>query len=111
MGERRTLPLVARHADACNLFDIPDGGATVRHKLQVLRAACDAAGRAYADVEKTISTRAAPGGTAAFLTQCTALAELGIEHAVLLAPERWTADDVTALAPAIAAVAPLEPAA
>ena len=27
-GERRTLPLVARYADACNVFDIPDGRAT-----------------------------------------------------------------------------------
>ena len=30
MGERRTLRLVARYADACNLFDIPDGGKTIR---------------------------------------------------------------------------------
>jgi alkanesulfonate monooxygenase SsuD/methylene tetrahydromethanopterin reductase-like flavin-dependent oxidoreductase (luciferase family) len=36
-GERRTLRLVARHADACNLQgDI----ATVRHKLAVLREWC-----------------------------------------------------------------------
>lgn len=33
-GEQRTLPLVARYADACNLFDIPDGGVTVRRKLE-----------------------------------------------------------------------------
>ncbi len=25
-GERRTLRLVAQYGDACNLFDIPDGG-------------------------------------------------------------------------------------
>ena len=36
-GERRTLRLVARHADACNLFGDPD---TVRHKLAVLREHC-----------------------------------------------------------------------
>src|SRR5439155_23257436 len=36
MGERRTLPLVARYADACNLSDIPDEGATLRRKLDVL---------------------------------------------------------------------------
>src|SRR4051812_11117034 len=41
MGERRTLRLVARYADACNLFDIPDGGATVRRKLEVLERHCD----------------------------------------------------------------------
>ena len=40
-GERRTLRLVARHADACNLFGDP---ATVRHKLAVLQAHCAAEG-------------------------------------------------------------------
>ena len=36
MGERRTLRLVARYADACNLGDVPDGGATISRKLGVL---------------------------------------------------------------------------
>jgi F420-dependent oxidoreductase-like protein len=36
-GEQRTLQLVARHADACNLFGDPD---TVRRKLAVLRDHC-----------------------------------------------------------------------
>ena len=70
-GERRTLPLVARYADACNVFDIPDGGQTVRHKLAVLRRACEDAGRPYDAVEKTISSRLAPGETpAAFVDRC-----------------------------------------
>ena len=30
MGERKTLRLVARYGDACNLFDIPDGGETIQ---------------------------------------------------------------------------------
>jgi hypothetical protein len=60
MGERRTLPLVARCADACNLFDIPDGGATIRRKLEVLRRLCDEAGRPYEAIEKTVSTRWSP---------------------------------------------------
>jgi F420-dependent oxidoreductase-like protein len=45
-GERRTLRLVARYADACNLRGDP---ATVRHKLGVLARHCDDVGR---DVEK-----------------------------------------------------------
>ena len=36
-GERRTLRLVARHADACNLFGEPD---VVAHKLAVLHEHC-----------------------------------------------------------------------
>jgi F420-dependent oxidoreductase-like protein len=49
-GERRTLRLVARHADACNLFGDPD---TVRHKLAVLREHCAAEGRDPAEVTVT----------------------------------------------------------
>ena len=49
-GERRTLRLVARHADACNLFGDPD---TVRHKLTVLREHCAAEGRDPAEIEVT----------------------------------------------------------
>jgi F420-dependent oxidoreductase-like protein len=41
-GERRTLRLVAQHADACNLFgDAP----TVAHKVEVLRRHCAELGR------------------------------------------------------------------
>jgi F420-dependent oxidoreductase-like protein len=52
-GERKTLPLVARYADACNLFDSPE----VAHKLDVLREHCAAAGRDYAEIEKTVQVR------------------------------------------------------
>ena len=46
-GERKTLRLVAQYADACNLFDIPDGGRTVTHKLTVLARHCADLGRPY----------------------------------------------------------------
>jgi F420-dependent oxidoreductase-like protein len=49
-GERRTLRLVARHADACNLFG---DAATVRHKLGVLRAWCESEGRDPAEIALT----------------------------------------------------------
>jgi F420-dependent oxidoreductase-like protein len=49
-GERRTLRLVARHADACNLFGDAD---TVRHKLAVLREHCAAEGRDPAAIAVT----------------------------------------------------------
>jgi F420-dependent oxidoreductase-like protein len=41
-GERRTLQLVARYADMCNIFGDP---ATVAHKVDVLRGHCKAIGR------------------------------------------------------------------
>jgi len=51
-GERKTLRLVARYADACNLFATdPD---EVAHKLEVLDRHCADAGRDPADVQRTI---------------------------------------------------------
>jgi len=49
-GERRTLRLVARYADACNLFG--DVG-TVRHKLEVLGRHCQEVGRDAREIEVT----------------------------------------------------------
>jgi F420-dependent oxidoreductase-like protein len=49
-GERRTLRLVARYADACNLFG---DAAIVRHKLDVLEQHCKEAGRDPAEITKT----------------------------------------------------------
>ena len=48
-GERKTLRLVARYADACNLF----AGPQLPHKLKVLRDHCEAEGRDYDAIEKT----------------------------------------------------------
>ena len=49
-GERRTLRLVARYADACNLFGDLD---TIRHKLDVLEGHCADVGRDPAEITKT----------------------------------------------------------
>ena len=51
-GERKTLRLVARYADACNLFaSSPD---EVAHKLAVLDQHCQAEGRDPAEIDRTI---------------------------------------------------------
>jgi F420-dependent oxidoreductase-like protein len=49
-GELRTLRLVARYADACNVFGTPD---QVAHKYDVLRRHCETEGRDYASIERT----------------------------------------------------------
>lgn len=49
-GERRTLRLVAQHADACNLHGDPDG---IRHKLEVLHRHCAEVGRDPAEIRVT----------------------------------------------------------
>jgi F420-dependent oxidoreductase-like protein len=97
-GERRTLPLVARYADACNVFDIPDGGATVRRKLGVLQRLCAEIGRPYDAIEKTISTRLGPGESAAsFVERCRAFEELGIDHVAVITTGPWTDEAVATL--------------
>ncbi|RCW46064.1 F420-dependent oxidoreductase-like protein [Halopolyspora algeriensis] len=103
MGEHRTLPLVARHADACNLFDVPDGGRTITRKLAVLAKQCAAAGRDYDAIDKTVSTRLEPGESAVgFARRCAELAELGIQHVVAITAGAWTGDTVETLAEATA---------
>jgi len=49
-GERRTLRLVARYADACNLFG---EAAVVRHKVEVLHRHCAEVDRDPAEIEVT----------------------------------------------------------
>lgn len=54
-GERKTLRLVAVHADACNL--VVGGDTTpddVRHKLAVLRAHCEREGTDYDRIRRTV---------------------------------------------------------
>lgn len=48
-GEKRTLPLVARYADACNLSPSPE----IPQKLALLKRLCDREGRHYDAIEKT----------------------------------------------------------
>ncbi len=109
-GERRTLRLVAEHADACNLFDIPDEGATVRHKLAVLARHCEAVGRPPGEIEATLSTRLAPGETTARLVErCERVAAWGIEHLVFVSSTPWTPADLGVLVGAAADVAELGP--
>jgi len=53
-GEKKTLRLVAQYADACNVFGGPE---RVAHKFEVLRGHCDAVGRDYDSIEKTLLTQ------------------------------------------------------
>jgi F420-dependent oxidoreductase-like protein len=54
-GEQKTFRMIARYADACNIFvDTEEGGVDfVRDKYDVLRQRCEEAGRPYGEIEKT----------------------------------------------------------
>jgi F420-dependent oxidoreductase-like protein len=51
-GEKKTLRLVAKYAQACNLF--PVGEDELRRKLDVLRGHCEAEGTSYDAIAKTV---------------------------------------------------------
>jgi alkanesulfonate monooxygenase len=79
-GEKKTLRLVAQYAQACNLPAGPD----LPRKLGVLRGHCDAIGRDYDQIEKTVSGPLDPGpggqGVNALIGRMRELARLGITH-------------------------------
>ena len=78
-GEKKTLRLVAEHADACNLFAAPD----LAHRLDVLRAPCADVGRDYDEIEKTVLYPLDPGSGGAnisrLISQLHYFADLGID--------------------------------
>jgi alkanesulfonate monooxygenase SsuD/methylene tetrahydromethanopterin reductase-like flavin-dependent oxidoreductase (luciferase family) len=78
-GERRTLPLVARYADACNLRPSPE----IPRQLELLRRLCEQEGRDFEAIEKTVpfGFDVGPGGTKVpeLLDQLRWLAGMGIE--------------------------------
>lgn len=95
-GEKKTLRLVAQYADACNLSDMPDQGATIRRKLAVLEEHCETVGRDFGEIEKTVSTRFIPGESPdEFAERVGVLRDYGADHPVLF--HNWTVADLEAL--------------
>jgi F420-dependent oxidoreductase-like protein len=94
-GEKKTLRLVAQYAQACNLFAGPD----LERKLDVLRGHCEAVGRPYDEIEKTVMLGLDPGEKGekidALLEQLRGFAALGITEA-----HGWV--------PRVSEIAPLE---
>ncbi len=88
-GEKKTLKLVARYADACNLFAY-GGPEAIRHKLDVLKGRCEDIGRDYDEIEKTAlgTVELAPGAMSAdqVIDMCRDLGEAGIEHLIFNMP-------------------------
>jgi F420-dependent oxidoreductase-like protein len=111
-GEKRTLRLVAKHADACNLFGDPD---TVRHKLGVLRDHCAAENR---DPDEIDVTHTAPARVIAdedersgqgaatieeHIGRCRELAEAGVQTEIVGLADAEGAESVRRFAEVIAA--------
>jgi F420-dependent oxidoreductase-like protein len=88
-GERKTLRLVAQYAQACNLFNGPD----LEHKLDVLRGHCEAVGRPYDEIEKTVMSPLDVGergeNVDALRTELERLAKLGVQEVHGWVPRVW----------------------
>ncbi len=89
MGEKKTLRLVAKYADACNMF-AGMGIEALGNKLDILKKHCDVNGRDYAAIEKTTldTVHLATGQMSPtdVIEKCRALAKIGIQHAIFNMP-------------------------
>jgi F420-dependent oxidoreductase-like protein len=100
-GERKTLKLVARYADACNLFAL--GAPEVKRKLDILAQHCEDEGRDMATIKKTIQGAIDPTKDLdGFLRDMEEYAKLGIT----MVGVRNTSPDPVAMARKLAEVVP-----
>lgn len=89
-GEQKTLRLVAKYADACNIFDGPD----VARKLDVLRSHCEREGRDFDSIYRTaylpLQVGADGTGVDELLSRLRELAGLGFQAVLGYVPEVHT---------------------
>jgi F420-dependent oxidoreductase-like protein len=88
-GEKKTLRLVARYAQACNLFGGPED---ITHKLDVLKGHCETEGRDYSEIEVTRLSTAFPGTD--FVAECKAHEAVGVHHMIFNAPQVDTLEPI-----------------
>jgi len=103
-GEKKTLRLVAKYADACNFYfggpleELPTGTREryenrldfLRRKLAILKQYCNDVGRSYDDIERTVigTIKLAPDAmtSAEVIQLCRELADLGVPHVIFHMP-------------------------
>jgi F420-dependent oxidoreductase-like protein len=101
-GEKRTLRLVAQYADACNLFGDP---ATVAHKVDVLHRHCAEVGRDPSEVTVTHLSTAVADTVDDHIGRCRALADAGVQTAIVSLPDLDGTEPVERFGEVIAAFA------
>lgn len=99
-GEKKTLRMVAKYADACNLARQDAAG-----RLEVLREHCERENRDYEEVEKTVTMQVtAEAEPAEIIEQLGAMRELGFTVAYVLAKHPRPRDFVRTLAEVVPVV-------
>jgi F420-dependent oxidoreductase-like protein len=98
MGEQKTLRLVARYADACNLFPSPE----LPRKLDVLKRHCEREKRDYDRIEKTCMFRFDLGdrgeNVGATIESLKRLRKMGITTAIGGVRNVWKIDPLERMA-------------
>ena len=93
-GERKTLRLVARYADATNVFGGPE---TIHHKYEVIREHCAAIGRDPDEIERstlqTVRLALEPGADGETPQQVVdrfgELSDAGAQHVIFSVRDAW----------------------
>ncbi len=102
-GEQKTLRLVARYGDACNVFGGPE---KIHHKYEVLRRHCEDLGRPYEAIERStlqsnlhVDRDGRDGAeTPAQVTERFAeLADAGAQHVLFSVRDVWRVDKLDLL--------------
>jgi F420-dependent oxidoreductase-like protein len=92
VSERTALRLVARYADACNLFAGGESGVDfVARKLAVLREHCAREGTSYDALRRTVLWTPAldPARPEEFLATMAAMADVGVQEVHVSPGEDW----------------------
>lgn len=100
-GEQKTLRLVAKYGDACNLFGMLPAEELTR-KFDILKRHCEEVGRDENEIERTVIMSAnismdpsQPMDPAAMIAYCKAMAALGVQHIIFTrVPNVYEADPV-----------------
>jgi F420-dependent oxidoreductase-like protein len=88
MGEKKTLRLVAKYADACNFF--MTDAEVLRKKIDILKQHCEEVGRNFSEIELTSlgTVNLAAGGMTPtqVIEKCQAMSSLGFQHLIFNMP-------------------------
>jgi F420-dependent oxidoreductase-like protein len=87
-GEQKTLRLVAKYADACNIFGGPE---QLKHKFSVLQQRCAEVGRSFDEIERTSLQSIDLGREtpADVLGRFRSLAAVGVDHVIVNIANVW----------------------
>ena len=89
MGEKKTLKLVAKYANACNLF-ARSGPEVLKQKLAILKKHCEKIGRPYDEIERTglDTANLAPNAMSSeeIINKCKSYADAGLQYIIFNMP-------------------------